>query len=88
MSDASPIMFELRMSSAKLSEIVLKISKKIIFNFYPRLPHMQLLVMLFPAEEFIFQMELYECKPFFDHVRELIDDNSSGQISSQEWLRI
>ena len=79
------------MSSAKHSEIVLKISKKIIFNFYPRLPHMQLLAMLFPAEEFIFQMELDEfvkCKHFFDHVRKLIDDNSNGLISSQEWLRM
>ena len=34
-------------------------------------------------------MELYEfvkCKSFFDHVSELIDDDSNGQISLQEWL--
>ena len=34
-------------------------------------------------------MELYEfvkCKSFFDHVSELVDDDSNGQISLQEWV--
>ena len=43
---------------------------------------------LFPAEEFIFQLELYEfvrCKAFFDHVSDLVDEDNDGQITHREW---
>lgn len=43
---------------------------------------------LHPAEQFVFKLELYEfvgCKTFFDHVTELIDEDSSGTITNEEW---
>ena len=40
------------------------------------------------AEEFIFHEELFEvfqCRLFFDHLSELIDENSNHEITLHEW---
>ena len=45
---------------------------------------------LYPAEQFVFQTELYEfvrCSAIFDHVTDRIDEDSTGTISLDEWNR-
>lgn len=46
--------------------------------------------MLRSNEKFIFQTELYDfirCSSFFDHVTELMDEDTSGTITFEEWTR-